>query len=295
MAKISAKKGELFLITEKIPRADAEKRIKKHHTKAFGLFSGLRSLHKNAEKMEVVQYQKQFVPFWLIEGESLFEYTRKTRYTVNVKPEVRSLLIQNKKHEVHPDKPEVGFEAIDHCYEVYHKRVLKHGLGGNDKALELFTQQPGKKIKASELHKQGLVLEPTVKASYLLRDMVKDLIHPFDADKVIKEKVDIKTLRLNFKPIHVFEVRKGAKTATLSVDAVTGIISKAHPIADQLKGMVNEDTFFDVGAELAGLIVPGLGLGVMLSKKVKDVYAKKKRLKKMKSSKLARQKSSRRK
>ena len=46
---------------------------------------------------------------------------------------------------------------------------------------------------------------------------------------------------------------------------------------------------FDVGAELASLVLPGLGVGVMLSKKVKDGIKKRRNLKKMRSSKHARQ------
>ena len=151
MAKIRTGKGEIFLIHDKISKADAEKRILNKKT-VFGFISSLIS----KENLVISKYQKQLIPFWVLEGSSLFEYTRRTRYEVDVKPEVRSLKIIGKVHEVEEDVPIVGFEAEDHCFESYSKRILQNGMGGKDRVLELYAKQPQKRVRAMDLYKKDV-------------------------------------------------------------------------------------------------------------------------------------------
>jgi len=287
-----SKKLELYVIHDIIPRDEAEKRIEHHKKKAFGMFSSLTGMFsKNNHVIMVNRYLRRYEPFWVMEGESLLEYKRKTSYDIAVKPEVRSVKISGREFDVDEAQPVLTIDGEDHCFESYTKSIIKNAIGGSDKKLESYRKAPTHRIKSiKELQKDdSVVMEPTVKASYLIRDLIKDLIHPFDADIVIQERVHIKTTSLLFRPIHVFELKQGDKIATLEVNGITGAVTKSSPFKHQIaKKLLEEQTWFDVGTELASAIVPGAGASVVIGKHIKDRVAQKKTLKAMKSSQAAR-------
>ncbi len=290
-----SKKLEMHVLHEIFSKDDAEKRIVPYKKKAFGmLHSIVNTFNKNSYEILVGAHAKRFEPFWYIEGESLLQYQRKTRYSVNVKPEVRAVLINGQSFEVRTDSPLLDFEAEDHCFESFTKSIIKNAIGGSDKKLETYRKAPAHKISSlKDLQSQPdtIVLEPTVKISALLRDLIRDLIKPIDADKVTEERVNIKTISLYFRPVHVFELTHGSKTATLEVNAITGEVSTSSPLKSQIASRLrSEQTWFDIGTEIASAVVPGAGVGVILSKHVKDRFDQKKQMAAMKSSQAAKQK-----
>ena len=254
------KKLDLNVLHEVIPRDEAEKRIEPHKSKAFGMFRSLmRTFNKANQEITISRYLKRYEPFWYIEGECLLEYLRHTSYQIPVRPEVRSVKINGKGFEVHPETPVLNVTGEDHCFESYNKHIVKNALGGSDKKLDSYRKAPAHKLKSiKELENDDtVVLQPTVKATYLIRDLIKDLIHPFEADKIIEEKVVIKAISLFFRPIHVFELSQGSKSATLEVNGITGVVSRSSPFTQQItKRLRQEQTWFDVGTELASVIVP---------------------------------------
>jgi len=292
MVKITgSRKLEMFVIHHVISEEEARTKVEAQKKKAFGMLSSF--FGKGGHEIMVSGYLCRYEPFWYMEGESLLEYTRKSQYSFSVKPEVRSVTINGASFDVDPESPVLSVEGQDHCYESFSKHLVKNALGGSDKKLDTYRKAPAHKLKSlKDLHKKDVVvIEPTIKASYLIRDLIKDLIRPFDADKVLQEKVIINTISLFFRPIHVFELTRGPKSATLEVDGITGVVSKSSPFRNQIaQKLRQEQTWFDVGTELASVVVPGAGAGVVISKHLKDRYDKKKQLKAMQASQRARKK-----
>ena len=116
---------------------------------------------------------------------------------------------------------------------------------------------------------------------------IKKLIKPFHADKIIQETVEIKKLALYFRPIYTFEYTQSVSNIKkiIEVDALSGEVRKGgRQFREGLKEVVPEDALFDVGTELASIVIPGAGFAAIVGKTIKARHDKKKKLEKMKSS-----------
>jgi len=128
-----------------------------------------------------------------------------------------------------------------------------------------------------------------VKASFLIRGLFKELITPIHADKIIEERIEVKDIILYFRPIYAFELMNSAtkQTGVLEVDALTGDVKKGKVFKHELKELISEDILFDIGAELAETVIPGVGVGVAIGRKIKSRHDKKKKMKAMENSRQA--------
>ncbi len=219
---------------------------------------------------------------------------RKAQYQINVKPEVRSVTINKKVMTVEENKPMCVFDGDEHCFEKYDQDLrITAWAGGKDKDdLKPYLEAKSGSISKIEslMRKDTDVVPVGTRASFLVAEMIKNLLKSIQADKIIDERVEIKKLTLYFRPVHVFNYTdsESGKMKTIEVDAVTGEISKPSQLAQRLKGAKpSEDTLFDVGAGLADAVVPGLGIGGFVGKKILQRHRQKKIKREMEASKLA--------
>jgi hypothetical protein len=117
-----------------------------------------------------------------------------------------------------------------------------------------------------------------VKASYLARQLIKELIKPIAADKVIQEKVKITNLTLYFRPIYAYEFvdSKSGKKSVLDVDALTGEVKKGSIVGKGLKEIFSEGDLFEIGTEFATDFLPGTKAAMMVVQKVRAARKRKK-------------------
>lgn len=260
-----------------------------------GVIGGLARVFSNKRSAWVLSdYFLRYEPIWHIVGESFFEYIRRNQYHVEVKPEVRSVTINKVVVRVAPDKPVCTFEGDEHCFEKYTQETSVRAWGKSKEkdALKPYAAAKARQIKSvsSLMRKDTDIVPVETRASFLISEMLKSLLKPIQADKIIKEVIAIKKLTLYLLPVHVFNYTnsESGKTKTICVDAVTGEVHKPNTLVERLKGVhPTEDTFFDIGGGLVDSIVPGLGLGVFVGKKIKDYRKRKKIKRQMEASKAA--------
>lgn len=274
---IFARNAKVIEVLEDVySREESQALAEQNRAKAFGIFSGImKAFDKHKRAIVLAGYQKRYEPFWHVIGESVQEYKRRTHYSFLVKPEVVSVTFNGKVIDVDENEPVCHFEGEDHCFENYSKELLQSASHEKEKNLERYLGSKRRTIKTMvSLQDKETVIEPiNIRASYLVNQLIKELVKPIQADKVIQETVEIKRLALLLRPVHVFEVREEGGTAskTIEVDAITGDWRKGEPImSSQMKKRLMNEGMFEVGSELAATMIPGAGVAAALGRKITE-------------------------
>jgi hypothetical protein len=290
MVKIEFAKGAktIELIEEVYSKDEAQAIAEQNKSKAFGVMTGIMKMFDKQKRQIVMsQYQKRYEPFWHVVGESVQEYKRRSHYGFQVKPEVRSITFNSRKINVSQDEPYVHFDAEDHCFENYTKETLQSAVHEKEKNLERYLAAKKKAIRSIEnAQSKDAIVEPiNIRASFIVNNLIKELIKPIQADTIIQEIVEIKRLALLLRPVHVFEFHEeGAESGkTIEVDAVTGAWKRGERIlSEEMKKRLVSEGMFEVGAELAATLIPGAGVAATLGKKLHEHQEMKRNIKQMK-------------
>jgi len=249
--------------------------------KAFGgIFSGIKRLVSSTDTIRLVNFEKRYEPFWHIVGSSILEYKRMAEYGFEVKPEVKSVKINDVVHDVKEGSTWCPVSGEDHCFENYEKEMMVNANTGESGDYKKYLEFPSRHIKETEelMKEKQVVIPAKVKASFLARQLLKDLIKPIHADKVIQEKVKVTTLVLYFRPVYAFEFvdSKTGKSSILDVDALTGEVKKGSIVGRGLKEIFSEGDLFEIGSEFVTDFIPGTKAAVMVVQKVRAARKRKK-------------------
>jgi hypothetical protein len=165
-----------------------------------------------------------------------------------------------------------ALEVLEHCTEDTREVLFVDGLTGS-------TMNNGPELTSgprTEVHDPSLlaadetmVVAPEQRASAIVRQLLAKLMRPLQADTVFEESLAVEHLELFYRPIWAFEYHLPAKDkrGVVEVDALTGEARPATALkVSSLTRMVSRDVVFDIGADTAGLIVPGGGIAVKLAR-----------------------------
>jgi len=277
------------VLEDKYKKANAQKIAYANRSSAFGIIHGIMKAFKKKEKpIVLMSYRKRYYPFWHVMGESVQEYKRQTTYGFPVKPEIISITFNKKTIPVDKDETHCHFDATDHCFEHYSKEIIKSAIQEQEKIIPAYLGANRKKIKSVSRiqNKDTVVLPISMRASFLVNNLIKDLIKPIQADDIIKEVVEIKHLALVLRPAHVFEFKEEGtgQVKTIEVNAITGIWKKGEQlISKALRKELISEGIFEVSTELASTVIPGAALAATIGKHIKRHRTHKKELKQSKA------------
>ena len=119
----------------------------------------------------------------------------------------------------------------------------------------------------------SILVPPHTKVSAIMRDSLSKMIKGIQADTIFEESVEVATVDLVYHPIYAYQYRWKSKAveAILEIDAVTGDVSVGSRTFNEYLGRVLDRNFlFDIGADAAGIFVPGGSVAVKLAKKYID-------------------------
>jgi hypothetical protein len=269
----------LFLIEERLTLDEITQRAMDKRTSALG---SLLSKPK-PEEVTLVNKQRRLEPFWHVSGHATYVYERKREYTVAAAAaDVEALTINGTKYDGQPQTGSRAFRvpALEHCRMEIRSVSFVDGLTGAavpDGAQVVSGPRSEVADPATLAEGDTIAMPPENRASYVVRALMGDLIKPVQADQVLEEEVVLETTDLFYRPVWAFEFTwngKG-KQAIVEIDAVTGQTRAGKALASQIKGALNRDLLFDVGADTIGLFVPGGSIAVKLAKAAIDNNKKK--------------------
>ena len=278
---------DIYLATEHayhlIPQFSVDVARDRVEQKKINLIAGtLGSLFSRSkpEELQLATVENRVEPFWLLEASSRTLYDRARTYTVHASGlEVKSVTVMGQDLPT-VSQPKGGpafiLTGIEHCLQELQARQTFDGITGSKVDLLKYVSAAKTEIPdISTFAPEGvLVIPPQVKANAVVRQVTAEVVQPVENVQTIhEERVDIKTIDLNFRPIYAFEYEWTTKNkkVVIEFDPLTGEMrTGGKKLSDQIKGMLTRDLIFDVTADAFGTIVPGGSIAVKLVKAVVD-------------------------
>lgn len=264
----------LFLLEERLTIDEITQRAMDKRASALG---SLLSKPK-PEEVTLVNKQRRLEPFWHVAGRATYVYERNREYSVPAAAsDVEALTIHGTKYE---GQGTFRVPALEHCRTEIRSEAFVDGLTGAPVAdgAQVITGARSEVADPATLAEgDTIAMPPENRASYVVRKLMGELIKPVQADKLLAEEVVLEATDLFYRPVWAFEFTwngKG-KQAIVEIDSVTGQTRSGKALVGQIKGALNRDLLFDVGADTVGLFVPGGSIAVKLAKAAIDSNKKK--------------------
>jgi hypothetical protein len=233
-----------------------------YRTSAFGGLTQIFSRPK-PEDITVTATGLRFVPYWHVSAHLRVVYDRHEtyRFPIPSPDHVVSLGIGEGTFPVESDRKErtISVAAVAHCVRELRKELWIDATTGDPlPARAVATATP---VDLATFHPDGgAIVDPTVRASAVIRQVLGDDVNPPEADAYQEERAEIEVLDLYFLPFYAYDLAWSAKgkSASITVDGCSGEIAQSksamHPAIAKL---LNKETLFDIGSETLNLVVPG--------------------------------------
>ncbi|MDP2218332.1 MAG: hypothetical protein Q8J68_13725 [Methanolobus sp.] len=232
-------------------------------TAAFGGLQNLLSRPK-PEDIKIIHSEKQYKPFWHAVCSTNFEYKRCREFTIKISdPLVKKVIFSDGEREVDQGR-NVKLSGIEYCVDSKTREIFIDAYAENEVNFSRYVTMPTRMISQTEELGAGdnIVVPAKVKAAYIVRKLLSEMIKPIDADEVLDETMSIETLDLYFRPIYAFEyswIPKNKQTV-LEFDGITGEYHSGKVLREKMAEIFTEETLFEIGGEVAGVIIPGANI-----------------------------------
>jgi hypothetical protein len=256
-----AEQGSLYLAPS-LSAEEARGHAGHYRTSAFG---GLTQLFARPKPDDIVVQPLglRYEPFWHVTAHLRVAYERREsyRFPISVPEHVVSVAIGNASFDLDGERKERGITvtALAQCVRQLRKELWIDAVTGDPIAPRpIDAAEP---IDLATFAPAGAsIVDPTVRASAVIRHVLGDDVKPPEADAFHEERAEIDALDLFFWPLYAFDLAWAAKNKTvhITVNGRTGEIVQAksalHPAFAKL---LSRETLFDIGSETLNLVVPG--------------------------------------
>lgn len=233
---------------------------------AFGWAAKLKLWDRPKEAdIQLLSSEKRFEPFWNIAAERNSTFEKKEEYRIQaVSPYAQSIRVLDQSFEL-GGKRGLVLAGVESCF----KRVAisEYFDGLKRQATEKSLADYATRFKKHELGADEVLnlVTPEHKAAYLIQQVRGRLMEPIHADEMLDDILQITSLTLYYRPVYAFEFGWRDERGVVEIDALTGSINRKGSIFGGIaKKLATREAFFDLGAEVANLIVPGGGVVVKL-------------------------------
>jgi hypothetical protein len=268
----------LFVLEERLTVDEIQQRAMDKRMQAFGTGLGSLLQRPKPEEVTLITRQRRLEPFWHVAGRAVYVYERNRDYTVPANaPDVQQLTINGTTYEGQavPGQQTFRVPALEHCRAEFAAASFTDGLTGApvQDAAALMSGPRSEVGDPQSLSADGTIaVPPEHRASYVVRQLMTEIMKPVQADQMLEESITLEATDLLYRPIWAFEFMwqgKG-KQGIVEVDSVTGQTKQGKALMTSIKGMLSRDLLFDVGADTVGLFVPGGSIAVKLAKAAID-------------------------
>ena len=262
----------ILRLEDKVSPEEIRQRAMDRRTGAFG--GGLESLFSRpkADDIELVDSQRRLEPFWHVGCSARYVYDRSRDYTVPASGSaVREVTVLGQNYPVSQGGHAFVIPTVEHCREEFTQHLFVDGVSGapapDAQALISGPHQEVAELVALE-SENTIVVPPEQRASFVVRQLLTEMLKPVQADTVTEEAITFEQIDLYYRPWWAFEFhwKTKDKRAVLELDAITGQERHSQALMPRLTRMVTRDSLFDIGADTVGMLVPGGGIMVKVAK-----------------------------
>lgn len=273
---ISASK--LFVFEEVYPFRAAQEQAEKKKLSAFGMFARLNPLNRpKDETVQLSRQERRLEPFWHIVAKRSVDYTCQLTYRVPVHNQyAQALHIEDKVFEVarQKDKARIEFVALEHCHRKIEFNRLIDGMQRDIKSAALEAYISKYKYTEVELVDRPEVLKPLLSLAGARQMASANLTgEAVNAFEIQSDSIDFERTYMYIRPVFAFEFKwvSADKVGVIEVDGLTGeVIENGHWFKDKVNKIITRETLLDLGAEVAGSLVPGGGVAIKLIGKMSE-------------------------
>ncbi len=221
------------------------------------------------DEVEIVAVEKRYEPFWFGAAHAFYKYDRRHRYTAPVAPEVRAVTFYGNDHAVQSGQT-IQFEALEHCEEELRRELLLDAVTGVEGDFRKYLNFPKQETENLEaLNQNAAVVAPEIRSSFVVGKLTQLLLKTIQADQIFEQFIEVSEIILYYRPLYAFEFlwKPRDKRSVVEFDALTGE-TRAAPgqIKKHITRVLDNDDFFDIGADVIGTLVPGANIGVKLGR-----------------------------
>ncbi len=280
--EITIAKERILLFSPQIPQKDAVGIAWQKKLSAFDAISQVSSFlsRPKDDDFECVYEEYRYEPFWHVVAQARYVYDRSSSYQVKAsEAEVKQVAIDGKTYDV--ENGHIHIPVVEHCIQSEEEEVFIDGISG--KIAQEFRQylslSPKDITKDSTSHfpKNAIVIPPQTRVSAIMRDALSKMIKGIQADTIHEEKIIVPCVDLYYRPVYAFQYawKSKGKKSILEIDGMTGGCTTGNRTFQEYIGKVLDPSFlFDVGADAAGMLIPGGSIAVKVAKKYLDTRKK---------------------
>jgi len=259
----------IYIFEDVFQEPAARSKAESEKANAFGWVTKLKVWDRPKEAdIQLLSSEKRFEPFWNIVAERNARFEKKEHYTIQAaSPHAQSIRVLDQCFDL-GGKRGLDLAGVESCFK--HVALSEYFEGLKRPSTQKSLADYATRFKKHELGADevlNLVL-PEHEAAYLIQQVRARLMEPIEADEMLEDVSEITSLTLYYRPVYAFEFGWRDERGVLEIDALTGNINRKGSIfGGMAKRITSRDTLFDLGAEVANLIVPGGGIVVALVNK----------------------------
>lgn len=275
---IQIAKERIFYFASKLSGEQAQAKAFDKKLTAFDTVSKVTSFFSKSSNsdFELIYSEHRYQPFWHVAAKSRYVYDRTADYQVPASTsEVQSVTLQGQDYGV--THGHLHLSVMEHCLTESSQEVFVDGVTGkNIPSLSSYLNLSPILIEGQLdklVPKGSILVPPTARVSAIMRQTLAQMIQGIQADKIMEEKVEVTSIDLYYHPIYAFQYRwlSKNKEAIIEVDGVTGEIRSGERVFSEYLGRILDQNFlFDLGADAAGMFIPGGSIAVKVAKKYLD-------------------------
>lgn len=268
----------ILVFQDQVSVEDAKKKAWDKKLSAFGAMNQVASLFSKPkdEDFELTYSEHRFQPFWHVAAKARYVYDRTHDYQIPASEKhVKAVTYEKTKFEV--SSGHFHFPVVEHCVQEESDEVFVEGVSGktNPSLKDYVSLSPTLVTTTLEkvVGKEAIIVPPQSRVSGIMRDSLSKMIKGIQADTIHEEAVEVTCVDLYYHPVYAFQYtwKTKRKDAIVEVDGLTGTVSTGSRVFSEYMGKVLDPNFlFDVGADAAGLLIPGGSIAVKVAKKYID-------------------------
>ena len=268
----------ILLFADQVSAEDAKQLSWEKKTSAFDALSKMTSFlsRPKDDDFELLYSEHRYQPFWHVIAKAKYVYDRTAQYQIAPNGnEVQSVTLEKTDYVV--TNGHIHVSVMEHCSQDEQDEVYVDGVTGknNPELASYLSLSP--KVATEKLEKLitkgSIVVPPQARVSAIMRDALSKMIKGIQADKILEEQVEVQCVDLYYHPVYAFQYKWKSKNkvAIVEIDGVTGAVGSGNRTFNEYLGKVlDKDFLFDLGADAAGMLIPGGNIAVKVAKRYID-------------------------